>query len=318
VVKNHNYNRIDFTAWRVYPTLFKVRGEVTMRRFIAAAVLALAATDLFAAAGTAVLTVESVLSPAWVERANGRRDPLTVGMALANKEKVHTGDGGRATLRMAEGSTVKLGESGMLAVDDLAHKGADKGGIVNATLDVVRGAFRFTTGLLNKSGAQRNVNVKINAITAGIRGTDVWGKSESDRDIVCLLEGRITVSHGAAQFQMTEPNSFYIAPHTGQAQPPSNVTPQQVKEWSDETEIFPKMGGSRAGGSAVVRVASAPDEASANALRDKLRESGFPATTAAAGRGYDVRIESLPDASEAAVLAERLRRIGFPAAQPAQ
>jgi hypothetical protein len=314
VVKNHNYNRIDFAAWRVYPTLFKVRGDVTMRRFIAAAVLALAATNLFAAAGGAVLTVESVLSPAWVERANGRREPLTVGMALNNKEKVHTGDGGRATLRMAEGSTVKLGESGMLAVDDLAHKAGDKGGIVAASLDVVRGAFRFTTGLLQKSGAQREVNVKFNAVTAGIRGTDVWGKSDFDRDIVCLLEGRITVSHGSAQFQMSDPNSFYIAPRTGRAQPPSNVSPQQVKQWSDETEIFPKMGSSRAGGTAVVRVASAPDEAAANALRDKLRESGFPATIAVAGQGYDVRIESLPDASEASILADRLRRIGFPQA----
>ena len=45
---------------------------------------------------------------------------------------------------------------------------------------------------------ERDVRVKVNAVTAGIRGTDVWGKSESDRDIVCLLEGRIDVSHGPA------------------------------------------------------------------------------------------------------------------------
>lgn len=285
-----------------------------MRRFIAAAVFAFAASPLFAATGGAVLTVESVLSPAWVERANGRREPLAVGMALNNKEKIHTGDGGRTTLRMAEGSTVKLGESAMLAVDDLVHKAGDKGGVVSASLDVVRGAFRFTTGLLNKAGAQRDVNIKVNAVTAGIRGTDVWGKSDFDRDVVCLLEGRITVSHGSAQFQMTEANTFYIAPRTGRAQPPSAVSPQQVKEWSDETEIFPKMGGSRAGGTSIVRVASAPDERAAGAVRDKLRESGFPATIAVAGQGYDVRIESMADAGEASILAERLRRIGFPQA----
>ena len=288
-----------------------------MRRFIAAAALALAALPaalpVHAATGAAVLTVESVLSPSWVERAGGRREPLAAGMALNNKEKVHTGDGGRATLRLAEGSAIKVGEAAMIAVDDLAHKG-DKGGIVSASLDVVRGAFRFTTGLLGKSPAQRDVKVKINAITAGIRGTDVWGKSNGDRDVVCLLEGRITVAHGAAQFQMSDPGSFYIAPRVGQAAPPSSVSPQQIKEWSDETEIFPNTGGTRAGGTSTVVVAAAVNEASARAIGEKLRDAGFPAVTVLGGSGSEVRIESLGDATEAGILAERLRRIGFPQA----
>ena len=285
-----------------------------MRRFIAATVLALAALPAFAATGAAVLTVESVLSPAWVERANGRREPLAVGMALDNKEKVHTGDGGRATLRLAEGSAIKVGEAAMIAVDDLARKG-DRG-IVSASLDVVRGAFRFTTGLLGQAPGQRDVKVKVNAVTAGIRGTDVWGKANGDRDIVCLLEGRITVTHGAAQFQMSEPLSFYIAPHVGQAAPPSSVSPQQVKEWSDETEIFPGSGAARAGGSSLVLVASAPNEAAARSLGEKLRDSGFPAVIVLGARTHEVRIESLADPTEAGVLAERLRRIGFAQAQP--
>jgi hypothetical protein len=293
---------------------------MTMRRLIAAAVLAMLAmlAQPALAATSAVLTVESVLSPAWVERANGRRDPLAAGMELSNKEKVHTGDGGRALLRLAEGSAIKLGDSAMLVVDDLVQKQDGKGGIVGASLEVVRGAFRFTTGLLGKSSAQRDVRVKVNAVTAGIRGTDVWGKSEGDRDIVCLLEGRITVTHGAAQFQMSEPYSFYIAPRTGQAQPPSAVSPQQVKEWSDETEIFARTGAVRRGGAVSVTVASAPNEQGAHAIRDKLRDSGFPAIVVRAGQGFQARIEALADQAEAAALAERLRRIGFAQAQPAR
>jgi hypothetical protein len=285
-----------------------------MRRLLAAVFLVLVAAPVYAASGP-VLTVESVLSPAWVERANGRREPLAAGMALASREKVHTGDGGRALLRLAEGSAVKLGESAMLAVDDLAHKDDAKGGVVAATLDVVRGAFRFTTGLLSKSSSQRDVRVKVNAITAGIRGTDVWGRSEGDRDIICLLEGRITVSHGAAQFSMQDPNSFYIAPRNGPAQPPSPVSPAQVKEWSDETEIFARTGAVRAGGTFAVVVGSG-DERAAIALRDKLRDSGFPAISVGTGQASEVRIEALSDATEAAALAERLRRMGFAQAQP--
>ena len=288
-----------------------------MIRFVHAAFALIAALvvagSACAASAQPVITVEGVLSPAWVERANGRREPLAVGMALNSKEKVHTGDGGRAMLRLAEGSAIKLGESAMLALDDLAQKQDAKGaGVVSASLDVVRGAFRFTTGLLGKSNAQRDVRVKVNVITAGIRGTDVWGKSEGARDIVCLLEGRITVAHGAAQFTMQEPNSFYIAPRTGQAQPPSRVSAAQVKEWSEETELGTGNGASRRGGSAAVTVASSGDERSATALRDKLREGGFPASVnRVSDSRYDVRIESLADAADAAALAKRLQGLGY-------
>lgn len=286
-----------------------------MSRFIFAAVLLLAAIPAQAAA---VITVESVLSPAWVERANGRREPLSAGMELNSREKVHTGDGGRALLKMAEGSAIKLGDGATLALDDLIQKQGAKGSVVGASLDVVRGAFRFTTGLLGKSPAERDVRVKINAITAGIRGTDVWGKSESARDIVCLLEGRISVEHGTSQFAMTEPNSFYIAPRQGPAQPPSNVDAAQVRQWAAETEIDPRTGAVRAGGTAAVIVAAADDERSAAAVRDKLRDSGFPATLATSATGFEIRIEGLPDSVESGVLVERLRRFGYSQAQPAR
>lgn len=285
------------------------RSIVHATMFALLAALAFA-SPTHAASSAAVLTVESVLSPAWVERANGAREPLAVGMALANNDKVHTGDGGRAMLRLAEGSAIKLGEGATLAVDALAQKREAKGGIVAASLDVVRGAFRFTTGLLGKSKAQRDVRVKVNAVTAGIRGTDVWGKSEMERDIVCLLEGRIMVTHGAAQFQMQEPLSFYIAPRTGQAKPPSAVTPEQVKLWSAETEIEARTGASRRGGKLFVTVL-AGDERTANARRDKLRESGFPAEVARAGDRHEVRIGALADAAEVDALVQRMQRLGY-------
>jgi len=290
-----------------------------MRSFVHAAAFAMFAAMVlsrpaYAATSAPVLTVESVLSPAWVERANGTREPLAAGMVLGNREKIHTGDGGKAMLRLAEGSAIKLGESAMLAVDNLVQKQDAKGTVMGASLDVVRGAFRFTTGLLGKSSARRDVDVKVRAVTAGIRGTDVWGKSESDRDIVCLLEGRIDVTHGPAQFTMQDPLSFYIAPLKGKAAPPSRVTTEQVKEWSAETEIEPRSGAVRRGGTASVTAASG-DERTATAQRAKLRDSGFPAEVVRVGEGasarHEVRIASLPDAADAAALADRLKRLGF-------
>lgn len=54
-----------------------------------------------APAAASTLTVEGVVSPAWVER-GGARLPLEVGMALKDKDSIHTGPGSRALLRMAD------------------------------------------------------------------------------------------------------------------------------------------------------------------------------------------------------------------------
>ena len=119
------------------------------------------------------LIVEGVVSPAWVERA-GKREPLTVGMQLNDKDTISTGERARVMLRMVEGSAVKLGENATLALDGLSEKqNPGKGSLVSASLDVVKGAFRFTTGVFGKPAGERDVKVKIATITAGVRGTDV-------------------------------------------------------------------------------------------------------------------------------------------------
>ena len=114
-----------------------------------------------AAAAAETLTVEGVVSPAWVER-GGARVPLAVGMQLNDKDRVVTGPGSRALLRVAEGSAVKLGESAALVVDNLADRAsAGAARLVTASLDVVRGAFRFTTGIFGRPAAGRDVKVRI-------------------------------------------------------------------------------------------------------------------------------------------------------------
>lgn len=262
------------------------------------------------------LIVEGVMSPAWVER-GGKREPLVAGMPLNDKDKVHTGPGSRALLRMAEGSAVKLGENAMLAVDDLSEKkGSDTRRVVTGALDVVRGAFRFTTGVFSKQPAGRNVKIKIATVTAGIRGTDVWGKSEAERDIVCLLEGRISVEHGGQQFTMQEPLSFFIAPRKEKPQPVAPVSQQQVDEWSQETEIREGNGAISRGGRYGVEVGSTRDHNAARTIRGKLREAGFPAAIATVRDSYGneeyyVRIDGLAGARDAQALAAKLKVLGF-------
>lgn len=261
------------------------------------------------------LTVEGVVSPAWVER-GGKREALVAGMKLGDRDKIHTGSASRVLLRMAEGSAVKLGENAILTVDDLGEKKGRDTRLVTAALDVVRGAFRFTTAVFGKSSAQRDVRIRIAAVTAGIRGTDVWGKSEAERDIVCLIEGKIAVEHGGKQFTMEEPLSFFVAPRKDKPRAVAPVSKQQIDAWSEETEIREGSGAIRRDGRYRVEVMSTRDHNAAVQGRNKLRDAGFPGEIAMVRDSYGneehhVRVGGLSGAKDAQELARKLKALGF-------
>ncbi len=266
-------------------------------------------------AAARTLTVEAVVSPAWVEHAGGAREPLVPGTVLSNGDRVLTGSGARALLRMAEGSAVKLGENASLGVDRLADQSGAAGRVVSGALDVVQGAFRFTTRVFGSPRSSRDLNIRIATVTAGIRGTDVWGKSSAERDVVCLIEGRIYVQHREQAFTMQEPLSFFIAARDGSRKPVAPVPAAQLQEWATETEIAPASGASRRGGKHRVSLAAVAEEGAAATLAGKLRTEGYPARVRAyrsdGGLRYAVDIVGLGSAEDAAQMAAALRKAGY-------
>jgi len=87
-----------------------------------------------------------VKMPVWLER-GGKLSAVRPGMTLQAGDKLKTGLSSRLLLRMDEGSLVKLGENAQLDVDKLLPA-EDKQGFFEAVLNVVKGAFRFTTTTL--------------------------------------------------------------------------------------------------------------------------------------------------------------------------
>ena len=286
-----------------------------MMRSLHFAVLSTLLMCIAGVAGARTLTVEAVVSPAWVEHAGGAREPLVPGAVLRNGDRVLTGSGARALLRMAEGSAVKLGENASLGVDRLADQGGVSGRVVSGALDVLQGAFRFTTRVFGSPRASRDLNIRIATVTAGIRGTDVWGKSSTERDVVCLIEGRIYVQHREQAFTMQDPLSFFIAGRDGSRQPVAPVPAAQLQEWATETEIAPASGASRRGGKHRVSLAAVADEGAAATLAGKLRTEGYPARVRAyRGDGnlqYAVDVIGLGSAEDAAQMAGALRKAGY-------
>jgi hypothetical protein len=286
-------------------------GRPVMKRLALVAALAAAASAASAQdppkrAAAPQAVVEAVQMPAWVER-GGARVPLAPGMGLQANDELRTGADARILVKLADGSAVKLGEAAQLRLATIQTR---RDSVFVSAMNVVQGAFRFTTDALAKP-RRREVSVTVATVTAGIRGTDLWGKAAADRDIVCLIEGRIEVSRqGDPTITMDQPLSFYIAPRGQPAQPVAPVNPDQLRQWATETEIADGKGATRRGGRWKVVLASGESENEVLRVYQDVRAAGYAAELqprrVEGRRSYDVRIASLPSPAEAEALAARL------------
>lgn len=269
--------------------------------------LAMVAT---ASAASPAAVVDQVQMPAWIERGDVRL-ALAPGRILQNRDRLTTGADGRVVIRMQEGSAVKLGGNAHLTLNALGQREA---GVFTAGLDVAAGAFRFTTGVFSRVSQARVVNVRVGGVTAGIRGTDLWGSSDAERDLVCLLEGRIAVMHPLAEAsEMSEPLSVYAAAKGHAPKPVETVSPGQLAIWAAQTEIQPGSGVARRGGRWKLTLATFDEPAEAFELYDRARLAGYPVHVwPRPVRGdyrYVLQVKQLASKAEAEVLAERLSEV---------
>ena len=275
------------------------------RTLLPAVFAAMAAFGPVASAQPAAAVVEGVQMPAWVERSQGRV-PAAPGMALRPGDQLRTGPGSRLLVKLAEGSSVKLGENASLRIAELSPTKE----LFKGALAVLEGAFRFTTDVLAKH-RRRDININVAQVTAGIRGTDLWGKSSPNREIVCLIEGKIEVgAPNEAPVTMDQARQFYNR-IDGKAQPVAFVDEKQLAAWAAETEIERGKGAARRGGKWKVGLASADNQNDALKVYDQVRAAGYAAeifpTMENDKRVYVVRIRNLPSKAEAEALAAQLK-----------
>jgi hypothetical protein len=277
-----------------------------MHTFIRPFLFVLALTLAIPALAQVAGTVEGVQMPAWMQRAGGRL-PILPGTQLRAGDEVATGAGARLLIKLAEGSVVKLGENAQMSFSEVAPS-AD---LFRAALNVLQGAFRFTTDVVSKARTRREVSIRVLQVTAGIRGTDLWGRSRAGNEIVCLIEGEIEVgAEGEQAVAMNHPLQFYRRVE-GKTQPVGSVDAVQLAQWSLETDMEMGKGALRAGGRFNLVLASFPDQTGALALYDELRNAGYPAELWPVKDAdkiiYHVRIRQLPSRGEAQSLANQLK-----------
>ncbi len=261
------------------------------------------------AAAPAGSIVQAVQAPAWIER-DGSKIPAAPGMALKERDRLNTGASARLWVATPDGSIVKMGENGSVALES-ARLGKDRA--FQAAIKVLQGAFRFTTEAIAKFRGRREVSVSIGTVTAGIRGTDLWGKSSPDKQIVCLIEGKIEITPpGEPAITMDQARSFYIR-EKDQSQPVAPVPAEQLKIWSAETETEPGKGVARRGGKWRI-VVSENSAAAALQTYEDVRAAGYAAELQPAKvddkRVYNVQLTSFASKADADAVAKSLKDQG--------
>ncbi len=219
--------------------------------------------------------VKAAHFPGWVER-SGDIIAIKPGLMVEEGDFIYTGEGGKLLLSMDDGSDIKLGNSSQLEIKIVKPAEAQNNNVFGLALNVLKGVFRFTTSALGQN-KKRDVAISFGTVTAGIRGTDIWGRVNEETDLVCLLEGKIDVSHPQSQtIRLDQPRQYYDAAKGDAGALKGKVDVEQLTKWARLTELDSSYGIMSEHGQWSVVLMSLKDEQYAQAFSERLNQQGYP------------------------------------------
>jgi hypothetical protein len=245
-------------------------------RFLQTCLTVMSLLAMPSSAFAAAATVELLQMPAWID-SGGSVEPLRPGDAIHAGDRILTGDASRIRVLMADNSHVKLGEAG--EIDFRAIEQGDAANPFTGIIDVVKGAFRYTT-LKSKKVFKRDIRFHVRSISAGIRGTDIWGRSTDASNLLALIEGEITASvDGGPEFTMDQPLTFFELTPSVRTANVITVDMNTLQQWAAETETQSGAGVVGTGGQWHVNIASVRDSSNLQAFTGELHKAGYATAT---------------------------------------
>ena len=219
--------------------------------------LALCSLELFAAGE---IRVDALNYPAWLVR-DYQTLPLTAGSKLQTDDLIRTGNGGRVQLQLADGSTLKIGESSRLLIAR------------PTSFQVLRGVFRITPGVTESAVGDPGLEINIGSIGATTEGADFWGRASLSQDAVCLVNGALR----ADRVEMKQALSCYVKPADQPPLPVDLIEMRQHQLWMAETELKSDAGIASVDGAWQLVLIALTDSKRGDQVLAGFRQKGFPA-----------------------------------------
>lgn len=152
------------------------------------------------------------------------RVTLAEGAVVEHLDELETGADARLEVTLLDDTKLTLGEKAKIKVDSFVYDpNASKG---EAVLQVVKGAFRFTTGKIGGM-TDKNVQVKTGFATLAVRGTDFWAGPIDGTNGVLLLSGKVEVQTKRGKTLLDDPRDGTVVSSI-------NRRPGKARTWSDQ------------------------------------------------------------------------------------
>ena len=129
---------------------------------------------------------------------------LQPGASVELNDQLRTGVQSRLEVDLRDETKITLGAKAKITVDRFVYDpDRSKGGM---TVNVLKGAFRFVSGSIGKSG-DKDIVAKTEFGIIGVRGTDFWGGPIDGAFGVLLLEGAVEVTTPGGSVVLDEPGA---------------------------------------------------------------------------------------------------------------
>lgn len=160
------------------------RGRMT--RSFATLAISLAASAVSGAAFAQTIGVAATVRNEVVQVNGASTAPIDAGEEVVHNEVVRTGRDSAAKLVFRDDTNLAVGPTSTVTLDRFVFSG--DGGAGKVSVNLVRGAFRFTTGGLDKKAYE----IKTPVATIGVRGTVFDVSSQGGQTIVRLEHGGLS------------------------------------------------------------------------------------------------------------------------------
>lgn len=147
---------------------------------------------------------------------------LKTGDSVFQNDTVRTGKDARAELRLADETSLVMGEKAEVLLDQFIY---DKDG--DAVINLAAGALRFISG---KTGHPGELTIKTPVATIGVRGTDFWAGPIDGVYGVLLLSGEVEVSNPGGSVTLDVPGAGTLI--SG-----GDVAPGSAAPWPDDRRV---------------------------------------------------------------------------------
>jgi len=147
--------------------------------------------------------------------------PLLTAAPVLFEDMLKTGTDARLKAQLVDGTELTLGEKAEMFIDEFVYEPDGTEAVLS--LKVVRGAFMFVSGKIEKMSGSR-VNIETPAGILGVRGTTVWVGDIDGGYGILVLDGSVAV---------TTPNGAVVV-NTGQGTMVyDNERPSLPSEWAE-------------------------------------------------------------------------------------